>query len=109
MKKIGNIYPGILGFDNLLAVHTMDSYAGCETANAAVNTAICSKGLYIDPDIRRDCYNMYQLLCPQYAIDWDEFIYFSQNMKVEPKDLQPKVLSSPLRVFAENVLNKMAK
>ena len=109
MQKIGNIYPGILGFENLLAVHTMDSYACCETANAAINTALCKKGLYIDPQIRRDCYNMYQLLCPRYAIDWDDFISLSTQRNTEPKDLHLQVLSSPLRVFAENVLNKITE
>ena len=108
MLKLGNIYPGILGFDNLIVVHTMDSYASCETANAAVCTAICSKGVQIDSDIRYDCYNLVQLLCPKYAIDWDDFVDLSQNMKIEPKDLKPQILSSPLRVFAETVLNRIS-
>lgn len=107
MLKLGNIYPGILGFENLLVVHTMDSYACCETANAAVTTAICSQGIQIDPDVRYDCYNLLQLLCPKYAINWDDFVHLSQNMKIEPKDLKPQILSSPLRVFAETVLNKV--
>lgn len=108
LQKLGNIYPGVLGFDNLLVAHTMDSYSSCETASAAINTAICRKGLYVDPDLRADCHNLVQLLCPKYAIDWDEFVYFSQNMKIEPKDLKPKVLSNPLRVFAETVLSKIS-
>jgi len=107
LQKLGNIYPGILGFDNTLAVHTMDSFSSCETANAAIPTAISSKGLYIDPSVRYDCLNLKELLCPKYAVDWDEFAHFARNMKIEPKDLNPLVLSSPLRVFAETVLNKI--
>lgn len=108
MLMIGNIYPGILGFDNLLVAHTMDSYSSCETANAAITTAICTKGIEIDEEIRYDCYNLVQLLCPKYAVDWDDFVHFSQNMKIEPKDLKPQVLSSPLRVFAETLLNRLS-
>ena len=108
MLVIGNIYPGILGFDNLLVAHTMDSYSSCETANAAITTAICAKGIEIDEEIRYDCYNLVQLLCPKYAVDWDDFVHFSQNMKIEPKDLRPQVLSSPLRVFAETLLNRLS-
>ena len=108
MLVIGNIYPGILGFDNLLVAHTMDSYSSCETANAAITTAICTKGIEIDEEIRYDCYNLVQLLCPKYAVDWDDFVHFSQNMKIEPKDLRPQVLSSPLRVFAETLLNRLS-
>ena len=108
LQKLGNIYPGVLGFDNLLVAHTMDSYSSCETASAAINTAICRKGLYVDPDLRADCHNLVQLLCPKYAIDWDDFVDLSQNMKIEPKDLKPQILSSPLRVFAETVLNRIS-
>ena len=108
MLIIGNIYPGILGFDNLLVAHTMDSYSCCETANAAITTAICTKGIEIDEEVRRDCYNLVQLLCPKFAIEWDDFVNFSQYMNVEPKDLKPKVLSSPLRVFAETILNHIS-
>ena len=108
MLKTGNIYPAILGFDNLLAAHTMDSYACCETANAAVTTAICSTGIEIDHNIRYDCYNMVQLLCPKYATDWDNFVHFAQNAKIEPKDLKLQILSNPLRVFAETIINKIS-
>ncbi len=107
MQKIGNIYPAILGFKNTLVVHTMDSYSSCETANAAVPTAISSKGIHVDPDVRYDCHNLVQLLCPKYAIDWDEFVHITSNMKIEPKALSPQVLSSPLRVFAEAVVNRI--
>ncbi len=107
LEKIGNIYPGIIGFDNLIVVHTMDSYASCETANAAMLTAISGDGLYINPDLRRDCLNLQQLLCPKYAIDWDEFLEMATHMHIEPKSLAPQVLSSPLRVFAETVLNRL--
>lgn len=110
--QIGNIYPGILGYDNTLVVHTIDSYSCCETATAAIPTAISSKGLYIDPSLRYDCLNLQQLMCPKYAIDWDDFVTLSCNMKIEPQNLNPQILSNPLRVFAEmsvNILNQMLK
>lgn len=111
-EQIGNIYPAVLGYDNTLAVHTADSYACCETAAAAIPTAICSKGLYIDPSLRYDCLNLQQLMCPKYAIDWDDFVTLACNMKIEPQSLSPQILSNPLRVFAETVismLNEMQK
>ena len=106
LQKLGNIYPGILGFKNTLVVHTTDSYASCETASAAIPTAVSSKGLHIDEELRYDCFNLYRLMCPKYAIDWDEFLHLARHMKVEPKDLHPQILSNPLRVFAEFVLNR---
>ena len=106
LQKIGNIYPGIIGFENTLVVHSADTYASCETANAALPTAI-SKGLFIDPDVRPDCLNLFELLCPKYAIDFDEFVYYAVHMKIEPRDLRPQVLSSPLRVFAETAVNRL--
>lgn len=108
LQKIGNIYPGIIGFENTLVVHSADTYASCETANAALPTAI-SKGLYIDPDVRPDCLNLFELLCPKYAIDFDDFVYYAVHMKIEPHDLRPQILSSPLRVFAETALNRLAQ
>jgi len=107
LEKMGNIYPGVLGFENTLVVHTFDSYSSCETAGAAIPTAISSQGLYIDPNVRYDCHNLQKLLCPKYAIDWDDFVNMACNMKIEPKDLNPLVLSSPLRVFAETCLNRI--
>ncbi len=108
LQKLGNIYPGIIGFGNTLVVHSADTYASCETANAAIPTAI-STGLYIDPKLRYDCINLFKLLCPKYAIDFDDFMYFACNMKIEPQDLRPQILSSPLRVFAETVINRLNK
>lgn len=105
-EEIGNIYPAVLGFDNTLVMHTMDSYGCCETACSAIPTAISSKGLYIDPTIRYDCFNMKQLLCPKYTIDWDEFVTLACTMHIEPKNLNPQILSNPLRVFAETVVNQ---
>ena len=87
----------------------MDSYSGCETAGAAIPTAISKKGLRIDPVARYDCHNLEQLLCPRYAIDFDEFVNLACNMKVEPKSLHLQVLSSPLHVFAETVINRLNK
>ncbi len=107
LLKIGNIYPAVLGFGNTLVAHTMDSYSSCETANAALPTAISSNGLYIDPSMRYDCLKLQQLLCPKYAIDWDEFVNFACNMRIEPKDLNPQILSNPLRVFAETAINRL--
>ncbi len=105
-QKLGNIYPAVAGFSNTLVVHTADTYSPCETANAGLPTAISYKGMYIDPDIRYDCINLFKLLCPKYAIDFDEFVDFACNMGVEPENLQPKVLSSPLRVFTETLVNR---
>lgn len=106
-EQIGNIYPAVLGYDNTLVVHTADSYACCETAAAAIPTAICSKGLYIDPSLRYDCLNLQQLMCPKYAIDWDDFVTLACNMKIEPQSLSPQILSNPLRVFAETVISML--
>lgn len=112
LEQIGNIYPAVLGYDNTLAVHSYDSYSCCETATAAIPTAISSKGLHIDPSLRYDCLNLRQLMCPKYAVDWDDFVAFSCNMKIEPQNLNPHILSNPLRVFAETalgMLNQMQK
>ena len=92
-----------------MVVHTLDSYSSCETTNAAIPTAISSKGLYVDPNIRYDCHNLQKLLCPKYAVDWDDFFTMAVNMNIEPQDLNPQVLSSPLRVFAETCLNRILK
>jgi len=107
LQKLGNIYPGVLGFGNTLAVHTMDSYSACETASAKIPTAVSCRGLYIDQTIRYDCLNLAHLLCPKYAIDFDEFVNMACNMKIEPKDLKPRLLSNPLRVFAETVVKRL--
>lgn len=106
-EQIGNIYPAVLGYDNTLVVHTADSYACCETAASAIPTAICSKGLYIDPSLRYDCLNLQQLMCPKYAIDWDDFVTLACNMKIEPQSLSPQILSNPLRVFAETAISML--
>lgn len=102
---IGNIYPGILGFPNTLAVHTADTYSCCETANAAITTAISVNGIYINPEVRYDCLNLYKLLCPKYIVDFDDFVQATDTMRIEPRDIRTTILSSPLRVFAETVLN----
>ena len=106
MQKIGNIYPAVLGFDNTLVVHTMDSYSGCETSGAAIPTAISAKGLFIDPEKRYDCHNLYKILCPKYAVDFDEFVDLACNLKIEPDDLKLSVLPNSLRVFAETAFNR---
>ena len=106
MSTLGNIYPGILGYENTLVVHTMDSYSSCETASAGIPTAVSTKGIYVDPVARYDCQNLVDLLCPRYAIDFDEFVKIACTMQIEPKNLQPHILSNVLRVFAETVINK---
>lgn len=106
MSTLGNIYPGILGYENTLVVHTMDSYSSCETASAGIPTAVSTKGIYVDPVARYDCQNLVELLCPRYAIDFDEFVKIACTMQIEPKNLQPHILSNVLRVFAETVINK---
>lgn len=107
LQKIGNIYPAVLGAKNTLAIHTMDSYSACETASASIPTAVSCRGLFIDQAIRYDCTNLAQLLCPKYAIDFDDFVNVACHMKIEPKDLHPHSLSSPLRVFAETVNKRL--
>lgn len=105
-RKLGNIYPGILGFPNTLVVHTADTYACCETAGVAIKTAVSANGIYIDPNARYDCLNLYKLLCPKYVVDFDEFVQTVCNMKIEPKDIHTDILSNPLRVFAETVVKR---
>ena len=107
LEEIGNIYPAILGFPNTLVVHTLDTYACCETINALIPTAISTKGLYINPKIRYDCLNLYELLCPKHAVDFDEFLINTTNFKVEPKDLKLQHLSNSSMVFAETLINKI--
>ena len=107
LQNLGNIYPAVLGAENTLAVHTMDSYSACETASVSIPTAISCRGIYIDQSIRYDCTNLAQLLCPKYAIDFDDFVNLACNMKIEPNDLRPRLLSSPLKVFAETVANRL--
>lgn len=106
-QELGNIYPGILGFPNTLVVHTADTYACCETAEAAIKTAVSANGIYVDPNVRYDCLNLYKLLCPKYVVDFDEFVQTACNMKVEPKDIHTEILSNPLRVFAETVIKRL--
>lgn len=107
LQKIGNIYPAVLGFDNTLVVHTMDSYSGCETSGAAIPTAISAKGIYVDPNIRYDCHNLVKILCPKYAVDFDEFVDLACNLKLEPNDLKLSILPNSQRVFAETAVNRL--
>ncbi len=104
---IGNIYPGLLGYPNTLVVHTVDSYSCCETISAKIPTAISSSGIYINPNIRIDCLNMYQLMTPKYALDFDKFVNLTTYMKIEPQHLHPVELSNPLRVFEEAVRHRL--
>ena len=106
LQAIGNIYPGIIGYPNTLVVHTKDSYSSCETACSSIPTSISSNGLHIDTQKRYDCQNLVDLMCPLYAIEFDEFVKKAQTEKLEPNDLKQHVLSNPLRVFAETIVNR---
>lgn len=107
MLKLGNIYPGISGIKNTAVVHTFDSFSGCDTAVVGIPTVICVDGIYVNKSIRYDCHNLVQLLCPKYALDWNDFFKLALNMKIEPKNLHPSVLSSSLKVFAEAIVNRL--
>jgi hypothetical protein len=112
MQKLGNIYQGLLGYPNTLVVHTMDTYASCETAGAGIPTAISRNGIYIDPVVRYDCIKLAKLLCPKYAIDFDDFVNRACTSKIEPKDLNLQPLQNPLQSLAKAVskhLNVLAK
>ncbi len=106
-EELGNVYPAVLGFKNTIVVHSLDTYACCETVNSSIPTAISAKGLYINPKIRYDCHNLYELMCPKYAIDFDDFLNSAINCNTQPKDLKLLLLSSPSRVFAETLINKL--
>lgn len=106
-SKIGNIYPGILGYPNTLSVHTIDSYSSCETISAGIPTAISYKGIYINPHVRMDCINLYNILTPKHALDFDEFINLACYMKIEPNHLTPSSLTSPLRIFEQAIRNRL--
>ncbi len=107
MLKLGNIYPGILGIKNTAVVHTFDSFSGCETTVAGIPTVICADGIYINKNIRYDCHNLVQLLCPKYALEWKDFFKLALNMKIDPENLHPSILSSSLKVFAEAIANRL--
>ena len=104
---IGNIYPGILGYDNTLAVHTTDSYSCCETPTIGIPTAISSDGIYIDKNIRIDCINIREQLTPKYVLNFEDFVQLATYMKIEPKHLNPTPLSNTLNVFVEAVANRL--
>ncbi len=106
-KQFGNIYPGILGYDNTIAVHTSDSYSCCETASIGLPTAISSDGIYIDKTVRIDCINIQQLLEPKYVINFENFVNLTTYMKIEPKHLNPNTLSNTLKVFVEAIIKRM--
>lgn len=106
-EQIGNIYPAVIGYENTLVVCTADSFSSCETASASIPTAISSKGLFIDPQVRYDCINLQRLMCPEYAIDWDEFVSLACKQKTEPKNLGLKILPNPVHNFTETVLKML--
>lgn len=100
-KKCNNIYPGILGLPNTIAIHTFDSFAACETASSGVPTAIC-RYVKINAQTRPDCYRLADgLLSNEYAINLDDF-----SGEIEPIKLKLKRLPSVSRLFAEKVIEK---
>ena len=105
--QIGNIYPAVLGFENTLAVHTVDSFSCCETLSAGIPTAISASGIHINKSIRPDTINMFQLMTPKYALDFEEFVKLACYMEVEPQNFRPVVLSNPLKVFAEAIMRRI--
>ncbi len=107
LNIFGNLYPALLGYNNTLAVHSIDSYACCETISAGIPTAISSEGIYIDKSIRGDCFQLQQLLIPKYALNFEDFISLACYMKIEPKNLHPAILSDLTHVLAEAVQYRM--
>ena len=106
-KQIGNIYPGIIYFDNTMVMHTADSFASCESTSISIPTAISKTGIYIDSKIRHDCYVLYNMLCSKYTLDWDEFVFLATNIGIEPKNFNPKELKNPTKLFVERVLAEL--
>ncbi len=101
-EQYGNVYPGILGLENTLVVHTFDSFASCETAAAGIPTAICRE-TEIDPTVRPDCYRLAdQLIDAGYVIDFSCF-----DGKKEPRELELKVLPNVNFLLAENIIAKI--
>jgi len=97
-KEYGNVYPGVLGLKNTLAVHTFDSFACCETASSGVPTAIC-RDVEINRATRPDCYRLAdQMINGGYAIDFADF-----DGSTEPEKLALKKLPSVNKLFAEKV------
>ncbi len=97
-SEVGNVYPGVLGLDNTLAVHTFDSFASCETAASGIPTAIC-RWVEIDEAVRPDCYRLADLLKDGgYVIDFVDF-----DGSVEPKDLKLKLLPNSNYELAEKI------
>lgn len=106
-EQIGNIYPAVLGFGNTLVVHTVDSFSCCETISAGIPTAISAEGIYINKNIRPDIINMFRLMTPKYALNFEDFIKLARYMELEPQNFRPAVLSNPLKVFAEAIMKRI--
>jgi len=100
MAKYGNVYPGVLGRKNVIAVHTFDSFASCETASSGIPTAIC-RDVKINAATRPDCYRLAdELISRKYAIDFDDF-----DGSVMPDSLNLKPLPMVNKVFARKVMD----
>ena len=97
-EQFGSVYPAILGLENVLAVHSFDSFASCETASSEIPTAVC-RWVKIDKNVRPDCYRLADLLEKGgYVINFADF-----DGSVEPKDLKLKLLPNSNYEFAERI------
>lgn len=102
--KYGNVYPGVLGLENTLVVHTFDSFACCETAASGIPTAICRE-VEIDRAVRPDCYRLAdQLTAAGYAADFADF-----DGETEPRDLKLKVLPSVNSLLAKKIIDRLSE
>ncbi len=100
--EFGNIYPGVLGLENTLVVHTFDSFSYCETAACGIPTAICREA-EVDCTVRPDCYRLAdQLMAAGYAIDFADF-----DAGTEPRDLKLKVLPNVNFLLAEKIIGRL--
>ena len=103
-EKYGNVYPGVLGLENTLVVHTFDSFACCETAASGIPTAICRE-VEIDRAVRPDCYRLAdQLTAAGYAADFADF-----DGEREPRDLKLKVLPSVNSLLAKKIIDRLSE
>ena len=103
-EKYGNVYPGVLGLENTLVVHTFDSFACCETATSGIPTALCRE-VESDRAVRPDCYRLAdQLTAAGYAADFADF-----DGETEPRDLKLKVLPSVNSLLAKKIIDRLSE
>lgn len=102
-SNVGNVWPAVLGLPDTLAVHTFDSFAGCETAASGIPTAICRQ-VSIDRFVRPDCYRLAeQLISGGYAVDFEDF-----DGRVLPRELGLKTLPNANMRLARKIAAKTA-